>query len=161
MRHAKAEAHGPTDFERELAQRGRDDAAAAGRWLAEQRFAPEVALVSAATRTRQTWECLSHGAGWEVAATYDRGLYAADPETALDVVRVLADDVRSVSVLGHNPTMSYLAAMLDDGEGDASVGSELAVGFPTSALALFTYAGEWASLGAAAATLKAHHVGRG
>ena len=36
VRHAKAEPYGPTDFERELAARGRADAAAAGAWLAAQ-----------------------------------------------------------------------------------------------------------------------------
>src|SRR5688572_15681351 len=36
MRHAKAEAWGQSDFDRRLTERGRADAEAAGRWLAER-----------------------------------------------------------------------------------------------------------------------------
>ena len=39
--------------------------------------------------------------------------------------------------------MASLAALLDDGEGDEEAGNELALGFPTSALAVFAYDGDW------------------
>jgi len=51
MRHAKAEPAGETDALRELAQRGWDDAVAAGRWLAGGDVVPDAALVSSARRT--------------------------------------------------------------------------------------------------------------
>ena len=72
VRHAKAEGYGPSDFERELSQRGRGDAAAAGAWLAEQGVTADGALVSAAERTRQTWDIVAETAGWSVEATFDR-----------------------------------------------------------------------------------------
>ena len=160
MRHAKAEQAGPTDFERELADRGRDDAAAAGGWLAARGICPDAVLVSAATRTQQTFTAVAQGAQWTVAPTLDRGLYAADPDTALDLVRGLGDTVGSVVVIGHNPTMAYLATMLDDGEGDPDAAVGIAGGFPTSALAVFSYDGSWADLAGGAARVTAFHVGR-
>ena len=59
MRHGKAEQAGRTDFERELADRGRHDAEDTGAWLARQGFVPDHALVSAARRTIGTWESVA------------------------------------------------------------------------------------------------------
>lgn len=162
VRHAKAEQAAPTDFERELAERGHGDAADAGRWLAEQGLVADHALVSAATRTRQTWDHLSRGAGWRLEPELDRGLYAADVDTALDLLCLVGDDVTTLVVVGHNPTMASLAQVLDDGEGDVAAGNELATGtFPTSATAVFGVEGPWSALRRGGASLTAYHVGRG
>jgi phosphohistidine phosphatase len=162
MRHAKAEQAGPTDFERPLAERGHRDAAAAGSWLAGQGVVPDHALVSAALRTTETWDHVSRGAGWTLAPELDRGLYAADAETALDVVRLLDDAVTTAVVVGHNPTMHSLAAMLDDGEGDVAAANELTVGtFPTSAVAVLAVTVPWSELAVGRASVTAYHVGRG
>src|SRR3954449_1402755 len=91
LRHAKAEPGGESDRERELAQRGWDDALEAGRWLADKGFVPEAALVSAARRTTSTWLALAEGGSFEAEPTYSDSLYAAGPETALDPVRETPD----------------------------------------------------------------------
>ena len=160
MRHAKAEQAGPTDFDRPLAERGHQDAAAAGSWLSGSGFAPEYALVSAALRTRETWASVAHGAGWELDADFDRSLYAAGTESAFDLVREIADDVHSLLVIGHNPTMASVAQLLDDGDADAALTGELFTGYPTSAVAVFEYDGSWADLAEGSARLVAFHVGR-
>jgi len=161
MRHSKAEQVGPTDFERELAPRGRADGAATGVWLSGQGLVPAVALVSAAARTQQTWAAVAEGAGWDLEPTFDHGLYAADPDTALDLLRTIDEECRSAIVIGHNPTMAFLAQLLDDGEGDVEAGNAMVTGFPTSAVAVFAFHGSWADLAPAAATVTAFHVGRG
>jgi phosphohistidine phosphatase len=161
MRHGKAEPAGRTDFERELAERGRLDSADTGSWLAEQGFVPDLALVSAARRTIGTWESVAAGGGFEVEPRLSQVLYGAGPETCLDLVRELPSDATSVIVVGHNPTMAYLASLLDDGEGDPAVSADMMSGYPTSAVALFEYDGEWADLAEAGARLVAYHVGRG
>ena len=61
MRHAKAEQSGPSDFERQLSDRGTVDATEAGQWLANRGVEPHQALVSAAVRTQQTWEAVNEG----------------------------------------------------------------------------------------------------
>ena len=55
-------------------------------------------------------------------------------------------------MVGHNPTMASLAALLDDGDGDEEAGNEMALGFPTSAVAVFAYDGDWADLDEASAS---------
>lgn len=162
MRHAKAEQDGTTDFDRRLAERGERDARAAGAWLAAQGVEPDAALVSAAVRTHQTWEAVAEGAGWDAdVASYDEALYAAGPESALDLVRGVDDDVRTLVVVGHNPTVAYLAQLLDDGEGDEDASAEMVVGYPTSATTVLEVEGDWEDLDEAGARVVAFHVGRG
>ena len=98
MRHSKAEQGGPSDFERQLTDRGSADAAEAGTWLAERDVVPDHALVSAAVRTQQTWEALADGAGWDLEPDLDRGLYGAGPESTLDLVRATPDHVQTLIV---------------------------------------------------------------
>ena len=161
MRHAKAEQDGPTDFERPLAERGHRDAAEAGAWLTAQGIDADHALVSAALRTRETWASVAEGAGWDLEPEFDRGLYAAEPATAVDLISLVDDDVQTLVVVGHNPTIASLAQLLGDGEGDPELESELYAGVPTSAAAVFAYDGPWSDLGEGSARLVGYHVGRG
>ena len=160
LRHAKAEPGGETDAARELAQRGWDDALEAGRWLVDSGISPDAALVSSSRRTVSTWLALAEGGSFEAEATYSESLYSAGPETALDLVRETDESVSNLVVVGHNPTMAYLAQLLDDGSGDTDAGREMAVGFPTGALAVFRVSGPWSRLDLASARLVAFHVGR-
>ena len=74
---------------------------------------------------------------------FDAGLYAAGPEAALDLIRERpAATPRDVMVIGHNPTMAYLAQMLDDGGGDTEAGAAMAGGYPTSALTVLEFDGD-------------------
>jgi len=162
MRHGKAEATGPSDRERALASRGRDDAAEAGRWLRDQGVDPDAALVSDALRTQQTWAALAEGAGWDLEPELSSSLYAAGPDSAIDLVRETDPGATTLVVVGHNPTMAYVAELLDDGEGDADATTALITrGFPTSALALFAVHGDWTTVGAGTCRLESFHVGEG
>lgn len=159
-RHAKAEQSGPSDFERPLSDRGHRDGAATGRWLAEQGVTPDAAFVSAALRTRETWAVVARAAQWGLVPEFDEGLYAAESDTVMDLLRLQDDEVATVIVVGHNPTMAYLAQMLDDGEADPSVGEAMVADFPTSAVAILGYDGPWADLELGSSRLLGFHVGR-
>jgi len=119
MRHGKAEPGGESDVERELSPRGWNDSLVAGEWLADRGVVPDAALVSAARRTTSTWLAVAEGGSFEADVRYSESLYNAGPETALDLVRETPDDVRTLVVVGHNPTMAYLAQLLDVGDADA------------------------------------------
>ena len=60
-RHAKSSWASPTmdDHARPLNRRGESSAKAIGAWLAAQGYVPELALVSSATRTRETWALIA------------------------------------------------------------------------------------------------------
>ncbi len=160
IRHAKAEGYGPSDFERELSQRGRDDAAAAGAWLADQGVAADGALVSAAERTRQTWEIIAKAAGWSAEASFDRALYGADEDGVLDLVAMTDEAVATLVVIGHNPTVGMLAQLLDDGDGPPDAVDRLMRGYPTSATAVFEIPATWSRIAMGRARLTMFNVSR-
>jgi len=160
MRHATADHGAPSDAERALTRRGAEEAAEAGRWLGGTGFAPDHAVVSSARRARQTWAGLADGGGWALDPDVEPGLYTAGPETAIDLLRLVPAHVRSLVVVGHNPTVATLASLLDDGEGAPELVLEMAGGYPAAALTVFGYAGEWADLAIGLATPLAFHVGR-
>ena len=73
-------------------------------------------------------------------------LYLASAAQLLEVLRDVAETVRSVMLIGHNPGMHELAQMLAGTQAMADAGEaarRLAHGFPTGALAEFAIAGSW------------------
>ncbi|GAA4880016.1 histidine phosphatase family protein [Saccharopolyspora cebuensis] len=113
LRHAKAAwPRDVADVDRPLTDRGRTDAAAAGRWLAQHDPAIEVVRCSTAVRAQQTWR-LAHP---EIPAApqvdYDERIYAASPEQLLQVVRALPSTAMTALLIGHNPGLEDLAGLL-------------------------------------------------
>ena len=111
VRHAKSDwsEAGQDDFDRPLNERGRREAPLIGRWLAERKHRPEVALVSAARRTVETWE-LGSEALPEVTVDVARRLYLASPESILEAVHRRKE--ACVIVVGHSPGIGECAALL-------------------------------------------------
>ncbi|MDQ3405468.1 MAG: histidine phosphatase family protein, partial [Actinomycetota bacterium] len=101
LRHAKsAWPEGVPDYRRPLADRGRRDAPAVGRWLAANVPDLDLALISPATRTRQTWELVSAELESIPESPFDEQLYG---EGAAAIQLVLADvpeSTRGVLVIG-------------------------------------------------------------
>jgi phosphohistidine phosphatase len=155
LRHAKA-ADGQTggrDRDRPLTERGRRDAAALGARLAADGplfetpdlLRPERALCSSAVRTAQTAELVLGRLVPAVPLATYRSLYQADADTVLDYVRETDDRVRSVLVVGHNPTMFHVTWDVLGGPSDRDRLD--ATGFPTCALAVVRLAAaSWADV---------------
>lgn len=111
-RHAEAEdaAAGETDLERALTVKGHKQARRMGQWLASQLPDSCKVLVSPALRTLQTAEPL--GRKFKIHADLAPG---ADPE---DILRAAnwPGAKESVLVIGHQPTLGQVAALLMTGE---------------------------------------------
>lgn len=162
VRHARAEATAPSDHQRRLTAAGRSAAADLGAWLGGAGLAVDHAIVSDAARTQETWAAIAEAAGWTLAADASAALYDASPDAALDLVRESPAEARTVVVVGHNPTVGYLAEVLDDGEGDDdAIGALVTSGFPTAAAVVLDLPGEWRDLAEGGTTVRAFHVGRG
>lgn len=146
IRHAKAEPVAATDLDRPLARRGREDAVAIGSLLAARGVLPDLALVSAAVRTQETWQGICRGLGAQPAVWIDRSLYAAGLDGVLELLRAVPAATATVALVGHNPTMAELALLLDDGTADPAVSAALRRGFPTSTVARFEISSAWAAL---------------
>lgn len=160
IRHAKAEQYAASDVERVLAARGRAEGHLLGEWLASEGITPDVAYVSYAARTRETWDVVAGGAGWTLEPTYDAQLYGTDEDGVLDLLRTAPEDAATAVVVGHNPTMAVLVQLLDDGEGAASGAVDLG-SFPTSTAAVLEVDGPWAELAPMGGRLTGFHVARG
>ncbi|MFS3129103.1 SixA phosphatase family protein [Nocardioides sp. Bht2] len=160
VRHAKAEDYGPSDHARALTQRGRNDAAEIGRRLGSARIVPAQALVSDALRTQQTYTEIARAAAFDCPVISSPALYAAGPDTALDLIRDTAESVDALIVVGHNPTLALIAASLDDGEGNVSASTAMVAGFPTAACAVFGVTGDWPDLRPASTSLVDFWVSR-
>lgn len=157
LRHAKADhPAGVPDKQRPLTPRGHADAAAAGAWLARGGLHPELVICSPAKRTRQTWHGVSvaMAADAETAVRYEHDLYDGGQEDLLALVRTVNEDVRTLLMVGHNPSMSLLSALLDPA---AQTDSD---GLRTSGIAVHL-ARSWADFGPGSAALRAVHTARG
>ncbi|WP_432136869.1 MULTISPECIES: SixA phosphatase family protein [unclassified Streptomyces] len=162
LRHAKsAWPEGTPDHGRPLAPRGRRDAPAAGRALAEADCLPDLALCSTALRARRTWELTSAQWGTPPPVRYDERLYAADAPDLLDVLHETPPEVRTLLLVGHNPGLTDLVLTLaGDGLGDTL--DTVRTKFPTSALAVLSWYGPtWRTLVPGAALLTSVTVPRG
>lgn len=141
LRHAKAEpAGGVADALRPLALAGRRQSTAVGAHLLAGGLVPEHVLVSSAVRTRQTWE-LVRGAladEPEPEVVVDDRLYDAGPGEVLELVRSVDVRVRTLLVVGHEPTMSAVASLLAGPQGEAAAVAQVRSGLPTGAFALVT-----------------------
>lgn len=146
MRHAKAEASAATDQQRVLTDRGRRDALRAGAYLADSRVVPDHALVSSAARAVGTWEAVAEGAASAARVDVNDEMYSAGPEDILRMLRGVPAEASVVMVVGHNPTVAYLARLLDSGDGEPGPRRALAEGYPTSALTVFEVDVPWAEL---------------
>ena len=164
LRHAKAEpGRGVVvDDRRPLALNGRKQAGRVGMALTAAGLVPDLALVSSALRTRQTWDLASahlDGASGIELQVRDE-LYEASVGDVLDLLREVPPAMGTVLVICHEPTMaataSYLAA---EGSDDAAL-AQVRVGVPTATYSVLETAADrpWSDWGRAAARLV--HVGR-
>jgi phosphohistidine phosphatase len=151
LRHAKAADPEQTlDIDRPLAARGRADAAAAGTWLTEQGYAPDVVLCSPARRTRETWHRVALALTEAPEVRYEEALYGASALGLLELVTELPDEVETAVLVGHNPGLSQLSMLLDQ---DAD-------GLSTAGIAVHSLDGAWAAFGPRSGRLVTHHTAR-
>jgi phosphohistidine phosphatase len=151
IRHAQA-AGGPVDADRPLTERGTRQAAAIGDRLVQAGLAPHRALVSPARRAAQTWE-LASARLTSPQPTVDARIYDNTVEALFVVIRETPDDVQTLAVVGHNPSIGELVAVLDDGQGDPAARRGVDAGFPAGGTAVFALATPFAAIAPGEATL--------
>lgn len=136
LRHAKAVASSPGgDFERELAPRGRKDAAHLGAFLRSEGLVPQAVLASPARRTRETADLVRGAFTDPPELLTERALYLAEPSTILGAIRETDPDIATLLVVGHNPGTADLANLLVS-SGDPHGRSLMQLKYPTAALAI-------------------------
>jgi phosphohistidine phosphatase len=154
LRHAKsAHPEGVADIDRPLTPRGHADAAAAGAWLMQRGYPPDLVLCSPSRRTRETWHGIALAFTAGPTVRYDERAYDASAENLLDLIRDTEDDVTTIMLVGHNPAMSHLSSLLDPTAADPE-------GLRTCGLAVHALTGSWVDCGPKRAALTASHTAR-
>ncbi|MFF8196605.1 SixA phosphatase family protein [Streptomyces bobili] len=153
FRHAKADWPQVTDHERPLADRGRQDAAVAGRKLTDSGIAVDLALCSSATRTRETWKLAVHELPQRPKTVYEERIYEASPGELIALLNEVPDDVRNLVLVGHNPGIEGLAEVLSGTAEEDARERMTRRGFPAAAFAVLTFDGSWKSLEPGTASL--------
>lgn len=148
LRHAHADqaTADQDDVDRPLSAEGTAEADAAGRWLLEQKLTPDRVLCSPSRRTRETLERVL-----AVIGTVDQRLEASIYDASSGTLAALADahrDVERLMIIGHNPGLEQLAALMHSGQsGDHR-------GMPPGGIAVLRLAAE-ATIEPGVATLSA------
>ncbi len=157
MRHAKSDyPPGVVDHDRPLAPRGIKQAGLAGDWLRANAPAIDAVLCSTASRARQTLA----NTRIEAPTRYSERLYGATPGTMIEEINAVTDDVQTLLVVGHEPTMSALALGLAGDGTDTVAAEQISTKFPTSAIAVLTVPSGWKGLELGRAALIAFEVPR-
>jgi phosphohistidine phosphatase len=115
IRHAQAASFGrePGDHGRPLSEKGKADARTLGALLLRENWVPDIAVVSSARRTQDTWEAMAFSS---CSALMEEKLYLASPKTLAHEAAQHARDGQTLALVGHNPGIAlYAHQLLDQG----------------------------------------------
>lgn len=143
VRHAKSVPYGyDDDFRRDLTERGINDAGKISLRLHEMGVTAGLMIASPATRTMHTARifCKNLGYKYETIRQEPAFYEGASTQDFIDLIQQLPDDVQTVFVFGHNPSVYYLVYnMVKYFNGDMPTCSTVALDFEVE---------KWAEVGA-------------
>lgn len=147
LRHSKTERPEPgqRDRDRKLTPRGRADAPLIGAYMARHRLIPDLALVSPAQRSLETWALVEAALSKTPRVRKEDRIYNATTDTLADVIHE-TDNATALLLVGHNPGFHDLANALI-GSGDVEARESLNEKLPTSGLVVIDFAfDDWSKL---------------
>jgi len=139
MRHAKAEAKAPSgeDYDRSLEMRGREEALTVARAFQGDGIKPDLALVSSAARTTETFRQVESILG-DIKVQFLDELYNAEVGVIRRVIEAHEDEAECLLVIGHNPGIQYLSVDYMIGSGASmSALDKVKNGFSTATAVIF------------------------
>ncbi|GGK50126.1 SixA phosphatase family protein [Nocardia camponoti] len=156
MRHGKsAYPDNVADHARPLAPRGEREATLAGDWLRATQPPIDAVYCSTARRTRDTLAAT----GITAPTVFTDDIYDADAPALIELITLTDEAVSTLLMVGHVPGIPWTAYDLAANH-DSEAAIELSRKFPTSALAVLTFGGEWAQLRQGVGELTHFHVPR-
>lgn len=117
VRHAKSswEEPGLADHDRPLAETGIKKTKPVIDFLKKKNVLPDLMLSSSALRAKETAFLLAEGLGYpQSAIDIVKKLYHASPDSILDELYSLSENIESVMIFGHNPTLTYFVNQFID-----------------------------------------------
>jgi len=153
LRHAKSDwsTGASSDFERPLADRGRNDAPLMGAWMHKMGLIPRHVVSSPAERARETSVLVCKALDIRKKdISWDTRIYAADVSELLGALADCPGDASSVLIVGHNPGLEDLVVHLVADDLEIPDDGKL---LPTAALARLEMPDDWSRLGRGVARL--------
>ena len=139
LRHAKSDRPaGVPDHERPLARSGREACDGIGQYMAREGLAPDLAIVSSARRTQETWDLVRRAFAGNLHYRGEPRIYEATADAILAIVRETAPHVERLLLVGHNPGLQDLALELI-GKGSRPELSRLRAKYPTAGLVVIDF----------------------
>lgn len=142
MRHAKTEEQqlDQKDYDRNLLERGKNDALVMAGILKEKGFLPEIIIASSANRTVQTAEIVAKEFDYDLEKIQSNSdLYLSSSRTLATVVESLNDEIESCCIIAHNPGVSEFVFDMNRGAIDRAL--------PTAGFVVFSFlAKSWEDL---------------
>ena len=138
LRHAKSSWDQPNvdDFDRPLNERGWKAARRIGNELKHRKLRFDLCLASPAARVRETLDGLSETYGeLPFPVRFEQQVYLASCATLLELIRDVDDEVGALLLVGHNPGLEQLVAMLTQDDKDG-LRSRVEHKVPTAAVAV-------------------------
>lgn len=117
LRHAKSSWKYPDldDFERPLKKRGRNDISLMGEVVNGLGFLPDLLISSPATRAAITARAVAAAINYPVEEImYMASIYEAGEKDLIRILSRLDDNFNRVMLVGHNPSMTFLANTIGD-----------------------------------------------
>ena len=140
LRHAKTERAEPNqrDRDRKLVKRGRSDAETIAAYMADHDLIPDLALVSSARRTQETWDIIANGLRKAPRHIDEERIYNASNDALMRLIGE-THGARSLLIIGHNPGLHDVALNLV-ASGDIAMRERLSEKLPTSGLVIIDFA---------------------
>jgi phosphohistidine phosphatase len=139
LRHAQAERPpGLPDHQRPLTHRGQLEGKFIARYMLAEGLRPDLAIVSTAVRTQETWRHVSTAFDDTVDHVDESELYEVSMQGILQVIRNIKQGPHSVLLVGHNPGLSDVADYLCAPSASHAM-AQMHRGYPPGALAVLDF----------------------
>lgn len=121
LRHGHAESKTKLpDSARNLDEEGREEVRITANKMLVMKILPQLMISSHANRALQTAQIAAQIIGYDPQyIRLERDIYYTDTETLIDVIRSQDDTFDRILITGHNPTITWLAQMLDSRYSDS------------------------------------------
>jgi len=111
--HKSEERPGQDDYDRGLSQIGMEEARLMAKKLANTGIQTDLIVSSPAVRTRETAEIFAEILNYDKSIMYNEVLYLAFVNELLETISYTFDTVDTMILIGHNPSLTALATLID------------------------------------------------
>lgn len=120
-----------SDHDRELNSQGVSDALSMGKRLLDKKISFNLIVASSATRALTTSQLIASEINYPLdEIRVEKGIYGANSDDLKDIIHEIDNDVNSLAIFGHNPTLHMLSEELS--------GKKI-MKFPTCSMAYFEF----------------------